>query len=71
MCARECATVCDLNSAPAFERFFASAVLARALREDGRPADYRHARSDALDWFDTVPDDEREWCEADLAELAY
>jgi hypothetical protein len=51
--------------------FFALAVLARALREDGRPADYRHSRNEALDWFDAVPDDEREWCEADLAELAY
>jgi tetratricopeptide (TPR) repeat protein len=71
LCAQQCAIVCNENDAPAFERFFASAVLARALREDRRPADYRHARNEALDWFDAVPDDEREWCEADLAELAY
>jgi tetratricopeptide (TPR) repeat protein len=71
LCAQQCANVCDENNAPAFERFFAIAVLARALREDGRPGDYRSMRSEALDWFDAVPDGEREWCEADLAELAY
>ena len=71
LCAQQCANVCDENNAPAFERFFAAAVLARALREDGRPRDYRQTRNEALDWFDAVPDDEREWCEADLAELAY
>jgi tetratricopeptide (TPR) repeat protein len=71
LCAQECAKICDEHNAPAFERFFASAVLARALREDGRPQDYRRVRNDALGWFDAVPDDEREWCEADLAELAY
>ena len=71
LCAQQCARICDENNAPAFERFFARAVLARALREDGRATDYRHARNEALDWFDAVPDEEREWCEADLAELAY
>ncbi|MFO1303148.1 MAG: hypothetical protein U1F54_05410 [Burkholderiales bacterium] len=71
LCAQQCAQICEKNDAPAFERFFASAVLARALREDGRHGDYRQVRHDALNWFDTVPDDEREWCESDLAELAY
>ena len=69
--AQQCADVCAANRAPAFERFFASAVLARAYRESDRAADYRKARNEALDWFDQVPDYEREWCEADLAELAY
>ncbi|MFO1310984.1 MAG: hypothetical protein U1F41_02855 [Burkholderiales bacterium] len=69
ICAQQCARICETNDAPAFERFFASAVLARALHEDGRDGDYRQARQDALNWFDTVPDDEREWCESDLAEL--
>jgi tetratricopeptide (TPR) repeat protein len=71
LCAQQCAKVCDENDAPPFERFFAIAVLARALREDGRSVDYRQTRNQALDWFDAVPDDEREWCEADLAQLAY
>ena len=71
LCAQQCIEVCERNDAPAFERFFASAVLARALREDSRVAEYRQVRNEALDWFDAVPDDEREWCESDLAELAY
>jgi len=69
--AEQCVEVCAANSATPFERFFASAVLARACRESDRAADYRKARNEALDWFDQVPEDEREWCEADLAELAY
>ena len=69
--ASECVRVCDANDAPAFERFFAVAVLARACRESGRADEYKKFRVDALDWFDRVPEDEREWCEADLAELAY
>jgi hypothetical protein len=71
LCAQQSMKVCDEHRAPAFERFFASAVLARALREDGRADEYRQVRNEALDWFDAVPDDEREWCESDLAELAY
>ena len=63
--------MCDANKAPAFERFFARAVLARAYRESGRVDEYKKMRVEALDWFDQVPDEEREWCEADLAELAY
>ena len=69
--AQQCSQVCDANRAPAFERFFARAVLARAYRESGRIDEYKKMRVEALDWFDQVPDDEREWCEADLAELAY
>ena len=69
--ARQCAEVCLEHDAPAFERFFAYAVLARALREDGRMDDYADMRDEALAWFERVPDVDREWCEADLAELAY
>jgi hypothetical protein len=69
--AKACVDVCNEHEAPPFERFFAWAVLARAYRESDRAADYRNTRAQALDWFDRVPDDDREWCEADLAELAY
>lgn len=69
--AQECVRVCDGNNAVPFERFFASAVLARALREDGRNDDYQRVREEAFAWFDQIPEDEREWCEADLAELVY
>src|SRR5262249_9434005 len=69
--AKQCAQVFLANDAPAFERFFAYAVLAHALREAGRNVDYADMRAEAMAWFDRVPEDERQWCEADLAELAY
>lgn len=65
-----CAQVCLAHDAPAFERFFAYAVLASALRHAGRLADYAEMREEALAWFARVPEAERAWCEADLAELA-
>lgn len=67
---KTCAQICIDHDAPAFERFFAYAVLARALREARRPVDYADMRAEALAWFERVPQDERCWCEADLAELA-
>ena len=67
---KQCAQVCLANDAPAFERFFAYAVLARALREAGRHGDGSGMRDEALAWFARIPEDERRWCEADLAELA-
>ena len=54
-CAKQCAKVCVAHDAPAFERFFAYAVLARALRDDGRPRDYREMRKEALAWFERCP----------------
>jgi hypothetical protein len=69
--AKQCAEVCLANEASAFERFFAYAVLAHALREAGRPIDYADMREEAMAWFDRVPEHERQWCESDLAELAY
>lgn len=68
--AKRCAEVCLANDAPPFERFFAYAVLARALHDAGRRADYADMREEALAWFERVPEDERRWCESDLAELA-
>ncbi|MCC6868830.1 MAG: hypothetical protein IT522_08410 [Burkholderiales bacterium] len=65
-----CAQLCQANDAPAFERFFAYAVLARALREAGRRADAADMRAEAFAWFARIPEGERHWCEADLAELA-
>lgn len=67
----QCVKVCLANEAPAFERFFAYAVLASALREAGRHVDYADMREEAMAWFDRVPEDERQWCESDLADLAY
>lgn len=67
---KACAQVCMANDAPAFERFFAYAVLARALRDAGFRADGDDMRDEALAWFDRIPDNERRWCEAELAELS-
>jgi hypothetical protein len=67
----QCVRVCLANEAPAFERFFAYAVLASALREGGRDTDYADMREEAMAWFDRVAEDERQWCESDLADLAY
>lgn len=67
---KRCAQVCLANDAPAFERFFAYAVLSRALRAAGRPADAADMREEALAWLERVPEDDRRWCEADLAALA-
>lgn len=68
--AKLCAYVCLANDAPPFERFFAYAVLARALAAAGRRADHAEMREEALAWFERVPENERPWCERDLAELA-
>lgn len=67
---KRCAQVCLAHDAPAFERFFAYAVLSRALREAGRAADAADMREEALAWLDRVPEDDRRWCEADRAALA-
>ncbi len=67
---KRCAEVCLANDAPAFERVFAYAVLARALHGASRRADAADMREEALAWFERVPEDDRRWCEADLAVLA-
>ncbi|MCC6196529.1 MAG: hypothetical protein IT518_18910 [Burkholderiales bacterium] len=67
----QCVKVCLANEAPAFERFFAYAVLASALRQAERHIDYADMREEAMAWFDRVAEGERQWCESDLADLAY
>lgn len=61
--------VCEAHQAPAFERFFGHAVLALAWQADGDEARFRAARQQALDQLAQVPEAERSWCAADLAEL--
>lgn len=67
--AKRCVDVCARNDAPAFERFFAHAVLAIALRAAGDRAAFESARADALAWHARVAPDERPWCDNGLAEL--
>jgi hypothetical protein len=68
--ARDCIAVCEANDAPAFERFFAQAVLALALQADGDVAGSSYARAVALAAYEQVPGDERDWCERERGELA-
>ena len=66
--AQRCVAVCATNDAPAFERFFAHAVLAQAQRTGG--IDWMAARDAALAALAQVPEDERSWCEAERLALA-
>lgn len=67
--ALNCLAVCDANDAPAFERFFGHAALALAQRAAGDVAAFETSRQAARHWLEQVPQDERAWCDADLAEL--
>ena len=67
--ALDCIAVCETNEAPAFERFFGHAVLALAQRAVGDAAAFETSRHAARHWLEHVPQDERAWCDADLAEL--
>jgi len=64
-----CIEVCERNSAPAFERFFGYAVLALAQRGAGDTGSFEVSRRQALQLLGEVPQEEREWCEADRKEL--
>lgn len=67
--ARQCLAICEDNDAPAFERFFAQAVVALASRAAGDAATGDTMRTAALACHATLPEDEKRWCEAELAEL--
>ncbi len=67
--AERCLEICQRNDAPAFERFFAYAVLAFAQRASGDLDAFEAARREALQLFEQLPPDERQWCESDLKEL--
>ena len=67
--ALNCLAVCEANDAPAFERFFGHAALALAQRAAGDVAAFEASRQAARHWLEQVPQDERAWCDADLAEL--
>ena len=67
--ARRCIEVCELNSAPPFERFFGYAVLALAKRAAGDAPSFEAARTKAMTLFEAIPDQEKSWCEQELGEL--
>jgi hypothetical protein len=67
--ARDCLDVCQRNDAPAFERFFGYAMLAFAQRAAGDATGFAESRGHAMRMYDAVPEDERQWCAADLGQL--
>jgi hypothetical protein len=67
--ARRCIDVCTRNDAPAIETFFGYVVLALAQRADGDSEGFAASRRHALALHEQVPEDEKRWCQSDLAEL--
>jgi tetratricopeptide (TPR) repeat protein len=67
--AQRCVDICYLNDAPAFERFFAHAVLALACRAAGNADAFQLERQAAMGHFDQLADDEKKWCEDECREL--
>jgi tetratricopeptide (TPR) repeat protein len=61
--------ICDANSAPAFERFFAEALLARIEQRSGDAAAFEDAKARALEHYVAIPVDEQKWCRDALAAL--
>lgn len=68
--ATRCIDICALNNAPAFEQFFAHAVLALAQRAASNISAFDAARDHALGLLEQVPADERKWCASELKEIA-
>jgi hypothetical protein len=67
--ARRCIDVCVRNDASAIETFFGCVVLALAQRADGDAAGFAASRQKALALLEQVPEEEKRWCQSDLAEL--
>jgi hypothetical protein len=67
--AARCIDVCARNDAPAIERFYGYVVLALAQRAAGDAASSAASRQAALALHAQVPDEEKQWCASDLAEL--
>lgn len=67
--ARLCLAICERNDAPAFELFFAHAVLALASRAVGDAKGFVSHCDSALRSYREVPEDEQSWCSQELGEL--
>jgi len=67
--AQRCADVCIANAAPPFELFFARAALALARRAAGDLDGFVVSRREARALYETIPDQERKWCNAELKRL--
>lgn len=65
--AQRCLDICTQNNAPAFELFFAHAVL--AISQKDLADTFEKHRAAAIACLEQVPLDEQHWCEAELKEL--
>jgi hypothetical protein len=61
-----CLAICEHNHAPPFELFFGYAALALAQRAAGSRAGFGDARTRVLALYESLPEDEREFAQADL-----
>jgi hypothetical protein len=64
-----CIVICEDNNAPAVERFFGQAVRAIVERAAGDDEAWLEAKNAALAAYADVPQDEKQWCKRELAEL--
>ena len=67
--ARRCLQICDEQQAPAFERFFAQAILAAVSRAAGDDSGAAQARAAATQAYAQLAPDEQRHCEAELSKL--
>jgi len=68
--ARECNAICERNDADAFERFFGHGVTAQSYRALDDAQGSAAAKAAALAQYDTLPAEQRKWCETMLGLLA-
>ncbi len=65
-----CREICVAHQAPAFEHFFACALLAQVHTALGAESAAATSRRAALDWHAQLSEEERGWCEQEFAALA-
>ena len=68
--AQRCLDICADNAAPPFEEFFGYVALTLAQRAAGKQQASNASRMQALQRFERIAADERQWCKAELEELA-
>ncbi len=67
--AQRCVEICSGNQAPPIETFFGFAVLSIAQRACGDRDRSEQSRLQAMQSYELVPAEEKQWCESDLKEL--
>ena len=68
--AQRCVDICTRQNAPAFELFFAYAVLGMAQRAAGQAEAFHRSHAAARAQWQQIPEQDRAWCQDDLDALA-